>query len=164
MRRLATCLFVVLALLLACGEPTPEEKLHAATKALEAAKAEAAKANDRLEKREAKLAEAQAAREEAASQLRDAESRLAQAKAAVSAVATDDLLFREVQRRLLADDDLQQVAIQAEVHDGVVTLTGHVPDADLRDRALKVAGEVPGVVDVKSRIETPKPPAPGAGG
>jgi osmotically-inducible protein OsmY len=67
--------------------------------------------------------------------------------------ATDDVLFRTVQKRLLEDDDLSNVAIAARVSKGVVTLSGSVPNAKLRDRALEIARTTPGAGHVESRIE-----------
>jgi len=60
---------------------------------------------------------------------------------------------REEQKRLLEDDDLSNVAIAARVSKGVVTLSGTVPNAKLRDRALEIARGAPGTGTVESRIE-----------
>src|SRR5690606_12701346 len=65
----------------------------------------------------------------------------------------DTLLFRTVQARLLEDDALEDAAVSASVEGGVVTLSGTVPSEALRDRAVAVARETAGVVDVRSRIE-----------
>jgi osmotically-inducible protein OsmY len=54
---------------------------------------------------------------------------------------------------LLEHDDLTDVAISASVSRGVVTLTGSVPNGKLRDRAVAIAGETPGVASVQSGIE-----------
>jgi osmotically-inducible protein OsmY len=58
-----------------------------------------------------------------------------------------------VQKRLLEDGDLSDVAIAARVSNGIVTLSGSVPNAKLRDRALEIARAAPGVGSVESRIE-----------
>ena len=158
-------LLLALPFLWACGEPSAEEKLRRATEALVAAEKAADAARVEFEATESKLNEAQLARDAAAERLREAEGRLAEAKAEVALHATDDLLFRSVQQLLLDDSELRDVAIRAEVHDGVVVLSGSAPNAELREKAVQLASSVPGVVDVQSRItlETPPPvaaPAP----
>ncbi|MFI5216583.1 MAG: BON domain-containing protein [Candidatus Limnocylindria bacterium] len=67
-----------------------------------------------------------------------------------------------IQKQLLDDDDLEEVAISARVEHGVVTLSGVVPEAELRERAVKLAESVPGVVSVQDRIQVAgqKPAAP----
>ena len=45
------------------------------------------------------------------------------------------------------------VAISASVSDGVVTLTGNVPNAALSRRADRVARETPGVSSVTNRVQ-----------
>lgn len=142
-----------LGLVMACGEPTAEEKLRAATEALVSAETAATEARQAFDAREAELQRANAARDEAAAKLRDAERALGESKAAVGLHATDELLFRSVQKLLLEDSALGDVAIRAEVSQGIVTLSGEAPTAKLRDRALELAGGVPGVSEVTSRIE-----------
>ena len=83
------------------------------------------------------------------------QSELAQREAVVNRSATDAVIFRAVQKRLLEDDDLSEVAIAARVSKGVVTLSGSVPNAKLRDRALEIARTTPGVGGVESVIEVP---------
>jgi len=70
-----------------------------------------------------------------------------------AALGSDTALFRAVQTRLLEDPALASVAISARVQDGAVTLAGRVPDAALRDRAVAVARETPGVRAVENEIE-----------
>ena len=72
----------------------------------------------------------------------------------VGSQATDSMLFRTVQKRLLDDDQLEDVAIAARVEGGVVYLTGTVPDPALGERAAAIAADVPGVSSVQSRIQT----------
>ena len=89
---------------------------------------------------------------EARATLREAEARVADAEQQVGRHAQDPVLFRLVQKRLLEDGDLEDVAIVASVDEGVVTLSGQVPDANQRDRAVELARSIPGVVSVDSRI------------
>jgi hypothetical protein len=65
----------------------------------------------------------------------------------------DSVLFRNVQRRLLDAGALREVAIAAEVSDGVVTLRGRVPDERLRAAAVQLANGVDGVISVDDLIE-----------
>ena len=118
------------------------------------------------------MEQARAALEEALGEQGEAEVRLAEAQSQVSLYATDDVLFRTIQKRLLEDGSLEGVAISAQVQDGVVLLAGDVPDEELRDRALEIARSVPGSLAVESRIRVgtpavaappgaaPEPPAP----
>ena len=63
------------------------------------------------------------------------------------------MLFRNVQRRLLDAGALREVAIAAEVNDGVVTLRGRVPDEKMRNAAVQLATGVDGVITVDDLIE-----------
>jgi osmotically-inducible protein OsmY len=140
---------------LACGGSDPEVDLEQASQAVEEARAEVEKARETVEAREEEASKAQERLAEARSALREAEGELAQREAVVNRSATDAVLFRAVQKRLLEDDDLSEVAIAARVSQGVVTLSGSVPNAKLRDQAVEVARATPGVGRVESRIEVP---------
>jgi osmotically-inducible protein OsmY len=137
---------------MACGGSDPEANLEQANRAVEEVRDQVEEARESVRKLETLAEEAQKQLADARSALREAESELARRAEAVDRSATDDVLFRTVQRRLLEDDDLSDVAIAARVSEGVVTLSGTVPDAALRDRALEVARETPGVGNVESRI------------
>jgi osmotically-inducible protein OsmY len=138
---------------LACGGSDPEANLEQASQALAEARAQVAKDQESVQARESEAQEAQKRLADARSALREAESELARCESAVDHSATDGVLFRSVQKRLLEDDDLSNVAISAGVSKGVVTLSGSVPNAKLRDRALEIARATPGVGNVESRIE-----------
>jgi len=143
--------------LAACGGDQAEEKLEEASRDL--AKAREAVEEARLEVEE-RQADAQAAQEEltaAREALREAEEELSGFEAKVDLNATDAVLFRSVQKRLLEDGDLEDVAIAARVDKGVVSLSGAVPEAELRDRAVEIARSTPGVTSVESRIQVKKP-------
>lgn len=81
-----------------------------------------------------------------------AEQLVAEAKQA-AAVGSDATVFRTVQSRLLEDDALAAVGISARVTNGAVTLWGRVPTKELRDRAVAIARETPGVRAVENEIE-----------
>jgi osmotically-inducible protein OsmY len=140
---------------LACGGSDPEADLEQASQALEEARAQVEEGRAAVQELEGEVQEAQKRLADARAALREAETELARRESAVDLSATDDVLFRSVQKRLLEDDDLAEVAIAARVSKGVVTLSGSVSNAKLRDRALEIARETPGVEDVESRIEVP---------
>ena len=154
----ATALVALLAT--GCGEPSQEELLQAATDALAEAEAEVEEASAELALREEELALVQAGRDQAAQRLRDGERILAESREQVGLHATDGLLFRKVQQALLEDEGLGDTAVSAHVDDGVVTLTGEVPDEATRERANAVARSVPGVAEVKMLLEVPASPQP----
>jgi osmotically-inducible protein OsmY len=140
---------------LACGGSDPEVDLEQASQAVEEARAEVETARETVQARESEVTQAQERLAEARAALREAEGELAQREAVVDRSATDAVLFRAVQKRLLEDEDLSEVAIAARVAKGVVTLSGSVPDAKLRDRAVEVARTTPGVASVESLISVP---------
>jgi osmotically-inducible protein OsmY len=150
---------VVAALLLGCGGSDPEVDLARASKQVEKTRSAREVAAEKVKQREADVEQAQAKLEEARAALRKIEEELAKREAKVDRSATDEVLFRAVQKRLLDDAKLASVAIAAHVNNGLVTLTGNVPDAKLRDRATEVARETPGVQRVESQVQVfvPKP-------
>jgi osmotically-inducible protein OsmY len=149
------------ALLLGCGSADPEVDLERASEAAEETRSDAEVAAEKVKQREAELKQAQAKLDEARASLRKVEEELAKREAKVDSSATDEVLFRAVQKRLLDEDDLASVAIAAHVNNGLVVLTGNVPDAKLRDRAVVVAKETPGVhrIDNQIQLVMPKPEA-----
>ena len=147
---------------LACGGSDPEVDLEQASQAAEEARVQVEQARETVETRESEVKQAQERLAAARSALREAESEFAQREAVVNRGATDAVLFRAVQKRLLEEDDLSEVAIAARVSKGVVTLSGSVPNAKLRDQAVEIARTTPGVGSVQSRIEVPVSAAKGA--
>ena len=147
----------VAALLLGCGGSDPEVDLERASQAAEETRSAVEVATEKVKQRDADVKEAQAELAEARASLRKIEEELAKREAKVDSSATDEVLFRAVQKRLLEDDDLASVAIAAHVNNGLVALSGNVPDAELRDRAVLVARETPGVQRVQSQIQVVAP-------
>lgn len=139
----------------ACGGPTGEAELKEASAKLEDVRAQVEDAKEKVAARQAGLEKAKQALAEAQTELREAERRLAKTEAQVDLSATDAVLFRSIQKQLLEDDKLENVAISAKVTSGNVVLSGSVPNAKLRDRALALARATPGVVSVQSLIEVP---------
>jgi osmotically-inducible protein OsmY len=141
------------ALLLGCGGSDPEVDLERASKAAEETRSAVEIAAERVKQREADVKQAQAKLEEARAALRQIKEELAKREAKVDRRATDEVLFRAVQKRLLEDRDLASVAIAAHVNNGLVTLSGNVPNTKVRDRATAVARETPGVQRVESQVQ-----------
>lgn len=152
MRLTWICVGLGMALLaLACGSD-PEADLEEASQAVEEARAQVAKDRETVQAREDDVQKAQKRLAEARAALRDSQGKLAQRETVVDRSATDIVLFRRVQKQLLDEDDLSEVAISVRVSEGVVTLSGSVPNEELRDRALEIARATPGVGQVESRI------------
>ena len=136
-----------------CGGEDPEAQLRAAGEQLEEARGRVVALREKVESRAADAEKAKQELGTAREKLREAELALAKIEASIDRSATDDVLFRAVQSRLLEADALEKVAIRATVSKGVVTLSGSVPNAKLRDRAVEIAKQTPGVEEVESRIE-----------
>ena len=143
--------------LAACGESSQEQVLARASENLAAAREQVEESRERVTSRRQQVEEARAELAAAEQDLRDAQAALRQAESRIDVTATDAALFRAVQKRLLEEDDLRQVAIAVDVDRGVATLRGRVPKAKLRDRAVQVAKSVPGVASVESRISIASP-------
>jgi hypothetical protein len=144
---------LALGLAAGCGGDDDEARLEALTKELTSLRAGLAATRAEVSEREATAKAAQDALAQARGELRDTEQKIAAIEKQVGAHATDPVLFRLVQKQLLDDDELHDVAISAKVERGAVTLSGVVKDASLRERAVKIAESVPGVVSVQDRIQ-----------
>jgi osmotically-inducible protein OsmY len=140
---------------LACGGSDPAADLERASRAVDEARSRVGSAREVVTARESEAREAKKRLAEAQTAFREAQSELSESEAAVDRNATDAVLFRTVQKRLLEEGDLANVAIAASVTNGTVTLSGSVPNGKLRDRAVEVARATPGVQNVQSRIEVP---------
>jgi hypothetical protein len=163
-RALFSALLAAALLALGCGDDE-EARIRELSEELTSLREGLPALEARVAERETAAKAAQDELADARNALRSSESRIAEIQREVGKHATDPLLFRMVQEQLLEDDDLEDVAISARVEHGVVTLSGVVPDAELGERAVKLAESVPGVVSVQSRIQVAaeaKPAAPAA--
>jgi osmotically-inducible protein OsmY len=154
-------LFALSTLLLVtagCGGDSQEQALEEATAAVVAKREAVQEARETVDARQQAVDEAREELEAAKDELRIREQALREAESHVGLKATDAALFRSVQRRLLDDEELEDLAIAAEAAKGVVTLRGTVPDQETRVRAEEIAGETPGVVAVENEIEVVPPP------
>jgi len=64
----------------------------------------------------------------------------------------DSAIYTAVKAKLIADPDIQGLSINVDVYQGAVTLSGRIPSEVLRNRALKIATEVRGVVKVHDSL------------
>lgn len=72
--------------------------------------------------------------------------------AAAACAASDPGITTAVKSKLAADDTVKAYQIDVDTQGGVVTLTGTVPTAAARDRALEVARGTDGVTRVEDRM------------
>ncbi len=134
-------------------ERSPEAEYDGASDAV-------ARAERNVERRQANLEESEAAAARWARQmdrdrqaLLDAKRDLAMAEGRLTESATDQVLFRSIQRQLLQDKTLRATAVAVRVEQGHVTLTGQVPEEELRARAQRSVAGTRGVKSVANRIE-----------
>ena len=72
---------------------------------------------------------------------------------AQKAPITDDTINDQVRLRLTSDYDVKGGALEVEVKDGVVTLSGAVELPKQREKAEKLARKIKGVKSVVNKIE-----------
>lgn len=72
-------------------------------------------------------------------------------------VADDFNISSAVRARLLRDDEIRIRDVSVETRRGVVTLFGHVATKKMEQRALELAGGLPNVVAVQSRLVVLQP-------
>jgi osmotically-inducible protein OsmY len=162
--RLAGLLAIAFGLAIGCGPSDEEQAFEQATAALAKARSGVEAARADVDAEEKKVAGAQAELGKAEERLAEATRSLEEARARVGRHATDDVLFRTVQAKLLEDPTLAHVAIRARVEKGVVFLSGEVPEEKLRERAEDLAASTPGVVGVDNRVVVAaKEPPPAEG-
>ena len=69
---------------------------------------------------------------------------------------SDDQIYNLVRQRLANDPDIKGGALQVEVKDGVVTISGEVDKERARQKAEKVAHKVKGVKSVENKLQLKK--------
>lgn len=72
---------------------------------------------------------------------------------AAAPASSDDRIYDQVRLRLSADRDVKGGAMQVEVHDGVVTLTGKVKEEKQKIKAERITRKIKGVKKVVNRLE-----------
>jgi hyperosmotically inducible protein len=65
---------------------------------------------------------------------------------------TDDIINDQVRVKLASDSEIGGMAIDVDVHGGVVTLKGKVRTDKMRSKAEKVAKKVRGVTSVNNQL------------
>ena len=65
---------------------------------------------------------------------------------------TDDIINDQVRVKLASDSEIGGMAIEVDVHQGVVTLKGKVRTDKMRSKAEKVAKKVKGVTSVNNQL------------
>ncbi len=65
---------------------------------------------------------------------------------------TDDIINDQVRVKLAGDSEIGGMAIDVDVHQGVVTLKGKVRTDKMRSKAEKVAKKVKGVTSVNNQL------------
>jgi osmotically-inducible protein OsmY len=152
---------LVVALVVGCGGTSEEDQLTQTEELLTGARGEVRAALAEVHSKEQGVETARVELDQARIALQEAREQLAEAEAEVDLAATDALLFRGIQRRLLEDERLARIAVRAEVDKGVVTLRGSVPDPDAREAALEIAQSFPGVAVVENELELSPVGSPG---
>src|SRR5262245_40590460 len=77
---------------------------------------------------------------------------LAVALTLAACAATDSGVTTKVKAKLAAANDVPASKIEVTTKNGVVTLTGNVESAEVKERALQLARETKGVTDVVDMI------------
>jgi osmotically-inducible protein OsmY len=158
--RISAALLLVFGLA-GCSGDSDEDLLTQADKVLREAREAVRSAREGVQAKEQGVETAKADLEQAREALKQAEQELGQAEGQVDLKATDALLFRAIQRKLLEEDRFEGMAIQARVRRGVVTLQGSVPDAETNEAALEIVRSFPGVVSAESQLEVGSVASPG---
>ncbi len=153
-RHLVALSSAALIVLVGCGAPAPEERLAAASVALEDTAGDLTTVNVYIQETQTKLSELEERRRQLRNEVRTLEER-------VAARATDVALFRAIQTALLDEPTLREAALTAQVEDAEVTLSGSVTSPEQEARALAIARDVAGVAAVNSRIRVDSPASAG---
>jgi osmotically-inducible protein OsmY len=161
---------VAIALVVAGCSESRQEKFEKAMRAadtahstLESAKKDYAKQEKATEEARNAAAESESALATSRQKLDAAAASYETARAEVAKWADDAEVSRLLQQRLLADGPLEKAAVAGRGENGVAVLEGTVPDAAAAERAVEIARETPGVVDVQSRLALPMASEPTAG-
>jgi osmotically-inducible protein OsmY len=69
-----------------------------------------------------------------------------------STLVSDQRITAIIRNRFEADDDLSEAALRIDTVNGVVTLRGSIDSFVLREQAVRLAADVPGVERVANQI------------
>ena len=68
-------------------------------------------------------------------------------------VVPDSTITASIKTKYLTDDKIKVLDVRVETVNGKVTLTGNVPDSDVKERAISIATNTSGVKEVVSKLE-----------
>jgi hypothetical protein len=71
----------------------------------------------------------------------------------------DTTLANDIKAKMFSDPDLKASSVDVAVKDGVVTLSGSVSQASVKQKAEQLAGSIPGVKSVNDQVDAPGSPA-----
>ena len=71
---------------------------------------------------------------------------------------TDDSISKDIKASMFSDPQTKSANLSVAVKNGAVTLTGEVPDENVRYEAFKIAKQTPGVVNVEDQMSLPQSP------
>jgi len=80
--------------------------------------------------------------------------------AAIGGAISDTVITSDVKARLLADDQVSGLKIDVNTYDHVVTLSGTVPDAAQKSRAVELARKVDNVTRIEDNLLVRESPMP----
>ena len=124
--------------LVGCSQ-SPQEQYDAAVESVNEAQSAIKDAKKKVDKTNEKIAAARKDHQKAQQALNEKQETLREARSKAQKQASDEILFRVLQRDVLTKDAFEKSAISVSVDQRVVTLTGSVPDADTRDEAVKLS-------------------------
>lgn len=70
---------------------------------------------------------------------------------------TDDSITTDIKAKMFSDPSLKSSSVTVTAKDGVVTISGNVPDDAARETARRIASQTPGVKQVIDTTSTPAP-------
>ncbi len=73
---------------------------------------------------------------------------------------TDDSISKDIKASMFSDPQTKSANLSVAVKNGAVTLTGEVPDENVRYEAFKIAKQTPGVVNVEDQMSLPQTRVP----
>ncbi len=69
---------------------------------------------------------------------------------------SDDSISKDIKASMFSDPQTKSANLSVAVKNGAVTLTGEVPDENVRYEAFKIAKQTPGVVNVEDQMSLPQ--------
>lgn len=149
---LAAALVGLGAVAAGCSQ-SPQEQYDDSVNSLKDVRQDVSDAKDQVRDARENVQDAQQAYQDAQNQLASARQQLQESTSSVQKNASDQVLFRTLQRDVLKRDEFSDAAISVNVEQRVVTLTGKVADADTKNDAVKLVSQQPGVAHVIDKLQ-----------